>query len=80
MTIGCGLIASIPSRIAVPINWGISFNITSDVVGRDFEPQFSVGRQLFTVVMATDDYLTAIFTRNLQGLNVVTVNPEISTD
>jgi hypothetical protein len=41
---------------------------------------FRVGRQSFTVGIATDDYLTATFTRNLQGLNVVTIGPEISTD
>ena len=53
---------------------------SSDGMAGDFGPQFSVGRQSFTVGMATDDYLTATFTRNLQGLNVVIIEPEISTD
>jgi len=53
---------------------------SSDGMAGDFGPQFSVGRQSFTVGMATDEYLIATFTRNLQGLNVVTIEPEISTD
>ena len=53
---------------------------SSDNVAGDFGPQFSVGRQSFVVGMATDDYLTATYTRNLQGVNVVTITPQISTD